>query len=104
MRLYDKDGKVFVLPEIGLEVLAGPFEDSTGARLWILEKRESGLSPVRRAVWAKVLERLGRMTRDVGLELQLIELVGHDVPLDRLQKYLPRARVDRKMVAAGEEG
>lgn len=94
---------LYVLPDVGRTPLAGPFETPFSARLWIVQHVEAGLPPAKLEVWRSVSVRLPAAT-DLGLELALISLGGRGKTLAQVEKYLPRVRVDRKMVAAGEEG
>lgn len=85
--------------------VAGPFADGYGARLWILQHQEAGLSDAQRAAWAALVEQLGGLTHDLGLELELLDRVIRGRTVAQLEKYLPRVwrpAVDRKMLASGE--
>jgi len=74
--------------------LAGPFASGPAARLWIVEHVEKGLSPAKLAIWRQVSEQLPTPT-DVGLELALIGLVAHGLPLEKLAKYIPTPGLPR---------
>ena len=101
-RLEGVGKPLYVVADIGRERLAGPFATPFAARLWIVQKVEAGLTPAKLEVWRQVSALLPAAT-DLGLELGLISLVGRGASLERLGKFLPKpARVDRKMLAAGD--
>lgn len=109
-------GAVHVFPdEPFAKPIAGPFASGPAARCWVVEKVEAGLSPAKREVWRRVVEQLPAPT-DFGLELALIGLVAHGLPLEQLAKYIPRPAAperrqvpdrrhdpDHRMAAAGRD-
>ncbi|HWP38983.1 MAG TPA: hypothetical protein VNL18_15660 [Gemmatimonadales bacterium] len=95
-------GPIHVLPDLGLQPLAGPFADPVAARLWILQRVEERLSGAQREVWGRVMARLGGLSRDLGLELALIAMVAHGKSYDALGRYFPTRRVDRRALSGGE--
>ena len=82
---------LYVLPDVGRQPLAGPFESAVAARVWIVQHVEAGLSPAKLAVWGTVSERLPPPS-DMGLELALIALVAKGRTLQHVAAYLPRQR------------
>lgn len=69
--------------------MAGPFRDSRGARLWILEQLEAQLVDARRPVWVEVCKRLGKMSDDLGLEFFLIDMVIHGKRIEQIAPWIP---------------
>lgn len=76
------------------KALAGPFASGLTARLWIVEHIEKGLSAAKLAIWSEVAAQLPVPT-DGGLELALIGLIAHGLPIDRLRKYIPAPELER---------
>lgn len=85
--------------------VAGPFDSALAARLWVLQHLEAALTEPQRETWAKLAQRIGGLTHDLGVELFLLEWVAKGKSFERLVRYVPRGvrrPVDHRMAAAGD--